>query len=246
MTSLAWHSRLSVGGRWILAAVGLYVLGLHVLIYVLLTGTDFLPGFKARYLDRKAIYNPHGQRMLAFHRYMDGSVPDGAAIFLGDSITQGLATSAVALGSVNFGIGSATTFELLDNMRWYRSLQRASAIFLNIGINDIGRGATDGLGKRLQAIANALPADRPLIWSGIMPVYTGTIDPLDIEEANRSIRKLCAVRSQCWYVDTAKVLGSGGEAFFLDGLHPNDLGYSRWIEALRPAYQRAMAPKDPG
>ena len=240
MTSIARRQRLSARSQWILGALGLYVLSLHALIYVLVTGTDFLPGFKARYLDRRVIYNPHGQRTLAFHRYMDGSVPDGAVIFLGDSITQGLATSAVAPDSVNFGIGSITTFELLDNLRWYQSLQRASAVFLNIGINDIGRGSTEGLTERLKAIADAIPASTPLIWSGIMPVYTGTIDPKDIEATNRSIRTFCTERPRCTYVDSAKVFGPEGDALFLDGLHPNDLGYARWIAALRPAYEQAM------
>ena len=40
---------------------------------------------------------------------MDSLVPVGATVFIGDSITQGLATSAVVPLSVNYGIGGDTT-----------------------------------------------------------------------------------------------------------------------------------------
>jgi lysophospholipase L1-like esterase len=168
---------------------------------------------------------------------MDASVPAGAAIFLGDSITQGLATAAVAPYSVNYGIGSATTGELLDNLPVYKSLRRAGAVFLLIGINDIGRGQTIGLEGRLQAIADAIPAGVPLVWSAIMPAYVDRADPEAIRQANRAIARTCAARPGCVYVDTGALSDA---ALFSDGVHPNTAGYAVWIGALRDAYAKVV------
>jgi hypothetical protein len=181
--------------------------------------------------------NQHGERMMIYHRAMDASVPAGAAIFLGDSITQGLATAAVAPYAVNYGIGSATTSELLGNLPAYRSLDRAGVVFLLVGINDIGRGQTAGLEDRLRQISAAIPSDRPLVWSGIMPAYVERADAVAILEANSAIREICASRPGCVYVDTHAALAD--PALFVDGVHPNAAGYAIWIEALRAAYKRA-------
>ena len=174
--------------------------------------------------------------MIVYHQAMDALIPDGATIFLGDSITQGLATTAISPASVNYGIGSATSAELLANLTKYHSLQRASAIFLLIGINDLGSEKSAGLTERFEAIVAALPNEVPLIWSGIMPTYSDNIDPAAIESANQVIRKLCSARDKCAYVDTHAIFSTGGSTLFRDGVHPNDQGYAKWIATLREAY----------
>lgn len=133
-----------------------YLIGLHLLVAVLIFKTDFIPKVKEKFLPTQMTSNPHGQRMIVYHKAMDASVPAGATIFLGDSITQGLATAAVAPYSINYGIGSATTSELLSNLPSYKSLERATAVFLMIGINDLGQGKSAGLEERLQAISLAI------------------------------------------------------------------------------------------
>lgn len=214
-----------------------YIIGLHLLVSFLIVKTDFIPKFKAKLLEAPKFSNPHGERMILFHQAMDASVPEGASIFLGDSITQGLATAAISPFSVNYGIGSATTAEFLDNLPKYQSLKRASVIFLMIGINDIGHEKSEVLAARLSAINAALPKNVPLVWSGIMPAYRNNVDPLKITSANRVIRDLCATRDRCVYVDTQSILSAGGTRLFRDGVHPNNEGYAIWIVALRKAYQ---------
>ena len=59
---------------------------------------------------------------------MDGLIPEGATIFIGDSITQGLATSAVSNQSVNYGIGSDTTLGVLKRLPYYNSMNSAKAV----------------------------------------------------------------------------------------------------------------------
>ena len=220
-----------------------YVLGLHLLVAVLIFKTDFIPKFKEKFFPQLTSSNAHGERMIFYHQAMDASVPAGASIFLGDSITQGLATAAVSPASVNYGIGFATSTELLENISRYQSLNRASVIFLMIGINDIRQGKTEGLTERLDAIATAMPNDVPLVWSGIMPVYSDKIEPTQIESANRVIKVLCAAREKCAYVDTQEIFSSGGAGLFRDALHPNNQGYAKWIDALRAEYQSLLHQK---
>lgn len=223
------------GRRWFLA----YVVGLHLLVGFLVFKTDFIPKVKARLLTDAMAPNPHGQRMIAYHQAMDASVPDGAAIFLGDSITQGLAVAAVSAYPINYGISGATTSELLANLPKYQSLKRASAVFLMIGVNDIGQGKFEGLGDRLRAIAAGIPTGPSLVWSGIMPAYSEGIDPRQITAANTLVKQLCAARAGCTYIDTQALFSAGGTGLFHDGVHPNDQGYATWIAALRKARQAA-------
>ena len=235
--STAQHSKLK---RGLFLA---YIICVHLLIALLIFKTDFIPKVKAKLFATPATTNPHGERMIVYHQAMDASVPSGATIFLGDSITQGLATAAVSPASVNYGIGSETTSELLANLPKYQSLERASVAFLMIGINDIGQGKTDHLPTRLQAIAAAIPRELPLVWSGIMPAYSDKIDPAQVTAANRVIQEICAARDRCIYVDTQELLAAGGTNLFRDGVHPNDRGYTIWISALRKAYLQLTQKK---
>jgi hypothetical protein len=228
------------GARLLKKAAWLYVAGIHLMLAILVFKPDFVDELKNRLLPAQEYVNALGQRMMILHERMDASVPAGAAIFLGDSITQGLATAAVAPFSVNYGISSATTQELLQNIPKYRSLNRASAIFLMIGINDIDQNKFTGLADRLRTIANAIPHDRTLIWSGIMPVYTDSIQPEQIAHINEAIEQICSQRSKCTFVNTQEVFGSGGESLFSDGVHLNDAGYSKWIPVLRQSYEKAI------
>lgn len=214
--------------------VRLYLFALHLLLALLVWKTDFLPKVKAMLFATTPRSNPHVANMLAYHRGMDPSVPEGAAIFLGDSITQSLATATVAPHAVNYGIGFATTGDLLRHLPEYKSLNRASIVYLMIGVNDLLLGQAAGLHDRLKQIAQALPTDRRVVWSGLMPVFSPEVSPAQIAAANEVIQVACAERPRCTYVDTV-ALFAGDSSLFHDGLHPNERGYARWMAALRGA-----------
>lgn len=224
--------------RLTIALAVLYLVGVHLLLAVLLWKTDAWPRINAR-LTGSVPTNPHVDRTLAYHRAMDASVPDGAVVFLGDSITQSLATAAVTPCAVNYGIGGATTVDLLHGLPSYRSLARASAIFLLIGTNDIGYGRSDGLDGRLEALAAGLPQRTPLIWSGVMPADFPDAGLAAIADANTAIRKICAAREGCTYIDSTALFAAGGRSLFSDRVHLNEAGYTTWISALRPAHAQA-------
>ncbi len=218
-----------------------YLLALHVLLAVLVWKTDAVAPLRIRLSASDPEAATHVAHMVAYHRAMDPSVPDGAALFLGDSITQSLATAAVAPHSINYGIGFATTRDLLAHMPVYRSLSRASVVFLMIGVNDLLMGRNEGLHDRLRQMALALPADRKLVWSGIMPVTSGQVPREQIAAANEVIRAACATRPRCSYVDTTTLLGDD-RSLMRDGVHPNEQGYARWIAALKAAAETPLAP----
>jgi lysophospholipase L1-like esterase len=222
-----------------------YIICVHIIVAVLIFKTDFIPKVKGKFFSSGTTVNQYSQTMLIYHQAMDASVPAKAAIFLGDSITQGLATAAIAQYSVNYGIAGETALELMRNISKYQSINRASIVFLMIGINDIYYGNIKSLPEWLRTIASAIPEDIPLVWSGIMPVYAGKIDPVQIASANHVIREICAARVSCVYIDTQKIfsIGGGGASLFRDGVHPNDQGYEKWIAALRNAYYEVTRQK---
>jgi lysophospholipase L1-like esterase len=239
MTSSATrHKRI---WKWITVC---YVIALQLFSVILVFETDFIPKFKAIFLAtaETAILppDPHVRRMLTYTEWMDKSVPDKSIIFLGDSITQGLAVAAVAPYATNFGIGGATTAELLDAMPSYKSLNRVDTVVLEIGINDLIQNRKEGLHERYRKIAASLPLKTTLIWSAVMPTGIKHINPTVIVEANRMIKTLCETRDNCIFVDTWSFLADESgqpipKNFLADATHLSPSGYRLWISAIKQA-----------
>ena len=233
---------------WMRVAVG-YAVCLHLFLGLLIFETDLVPKLKSGSSGEPL---SHFQNMLIYHGWGDDSVPDNAVIFLGDSITQGLATAAVAPHSVNYGIGGETTTQLLEALPSYRSLNRARAIVLAIGINDIVGGKQKGLKERYNKIVGALPRGTPLVWSAVMPVKVATwmkMEQSDITEANREIKLLCEMRGNCVFVNTVGLLGDTNgqivQRYYLDdGVHLSHDGYRQWISALKQAIDSPPGGKE--
>lgn len=154
----------------------------------------------------------------------DAFQPDEAVIFLGDSLTAGLAVDAVAPRAVNYGIGGQTTQVLLDALPRYGSMRRARLVVLSIGTVDVVSGRTRGLEARLEALAAGIPG--PMLWNAVPPSTKA-----DVREVNAAIERLCAAKPGCVYVQAPIT-----EADLLpDGIHLAPSGYAKWIGALRQA-----------
>lgn len=158
----------------------------------------------------------HVERMQAIHSFVDQTVPDGAAVFLGDSHTQRLAVAAVADRAVNFGI----SWQTAEQLQVPASASRARIVFLLIGTNDLARGQDPV--PHLRRIADQI--DRPLVWTGI-PSLGGKE-----AAANAEIRAICAANPRCVYVEPPTAL-------LEDGVHFSPQGYRDWIARLRAAAQ---------
>lgn len=152
----------------------------------------------------------------------DRFVPRASTIFLGDSITAGLATNAVTPNAVNYGIGGQTTEALLQAMPDYTSVQRAKLVVLSIGTVDLVSGRTIGLDQRLAALADAIPG--PMLWNAVPPTTHA-----DVRSTNATIRQLCAAKPGCTFVQ-APITPLD---LMADGTHLLPSGYEKWIDAMR-------------
>jgi lysophospholipase L1-like esterase len=230
-----------------------YVVLMHLFLLLVLVKSDFVDRIEYRlgFVDQ---VNPeitlHFQRMVRYHERMDANVPDGAVIFIGDSITQGLCVAAVATPSVNYGIGNDTTVGVLRRLPKYRSLERASACVMAIGVNDLQRRGNEEILRNYSAILQTVPQHLPLILSAVLPIDERIHSDLAgintrIKELNGGLRVLCETqRPNCTLVDPGgKLIDSSGnlrkEYADGDGLHLNGTGNSVWIQELKEAVKKA-------
>ena len=196
------------------AALIAYLLAVHALLAALL----WSPALSERLHFRATGEPEHVAEMREVLHWRDATTPRGAAVFLGDSLTERLAVGSVAPDAVNFAVSRSRT----DQLFVPESVTTASHIYLLTGANDYLQGRQAGIVSRLQRIADTLPRDVPLVWTGIMlPEAAAT---------NRAIESLCAARPKCAYVPPIR-----DPALFVDGVHLSPAGYAQWVKRLRQA-----------
>ena len=185
---------------------------------------------------------PFISMMRGVHAWMDESVPAGATIFIGDSITMALATAAVAPYSVNYGISWQRSDQLIKSMDIYESILRSSRVFVMVGTNDVLEGREVGIQSRYQAILAKIPANVEVVMSSIPPVGDVVINGRKIDEKNvRAVvafaKTVCEANERCRFVNTYEALSTDGKptqgVLLPDQIHLSTKGYQLWIEALR-------------
>jgi len=227
-----------------------YLIIIHILLAFILLKSDFISQVHSRLVSNNITseLTPHFNRMLTYHKRMDGNVPDGAVILIGNSITQGLAVSAVFPKSVNYGIGSDTTIGVLERLSDYKSISRAKAIVIAVGVNDLSRRNNDEIIKNYKKILNKLPNNIPVIASAVLPVdeiiknKTGRNNR--ISDLNVALDSLCENYINVHFVNPSKLLiDSDNNLSTLyhvgDGVHLNTKGYNILINELRKALKNA-------
>lgn len=197
----------------------------------------------------------HYTRMIRYHEWMDGNVPDRSVIFIGDSITQGLAVSAVATPSVNYGIGGDTTIGVLHRIPGYRSILRSRAVVIAIGINDMRRRSDQEILAHLKRIPELIPPSVPILFSGVLPLDETNREGWEgwnrdrIQPLNTAIREWTATSDRLHFVDAGPELvnaqGNLASAYHAgDGIHLKSEGNAVWIRVLRSALDE-IAPQSP-
>jgi len=158
---------------------------------------------------------------------------------LGDSITHGLGNDADAV--LNLGLHGETTHGLLRSLPYYEhSVAGASAVLLMIGTNDAWQNQTEGIERRLEGIIQAIPADKPVIWSSIPPSGHWAFNLRRVAAVNRFIQSVAEQRPNTAFVDTwALFTDERGflnyDYFLSDRVHLSPAGYRRWTKALKDA-----------
>ena len=227
-------------------AIG-YLVFIHILLALALVKSDFLTRVGNR-LGYTANVEPeitqHFEYMERYYERMDPNVPSGSAIFIGDSITQGLCVSAVFTPSVNYGIGSDTTLGILKRLPKYKSLNRASIVILEVGVNDLKRRKDEEILSNYSSILKLLPSHLPVMISGILPVNEDIAHHTKgynarIRGLNFRLKNLCeSKKPQCTFVDSGRALEDSTGSLSRnyqegDGVHLNGEGNNIWIQELK-------------
>ena len=155
-------------------------------------------------------------RAAAIERYdrEDHAVPAGATILLGDSIAYKAPFAGPCIA--NRGLGGERSDQLLANLERWPSLDRAGAVLIAVGTNDVWQRRPERLGKNVAAILARI--DAPVFLVGLPADLDG------IAEANAVLRAACG--DGCTFIDPA-----GARAG--DGIHLSAEGYAR-IAAIAP------------
>ena len=231
----------------------IYVLALHLALIASLVNSGaagriaYMAGLSRGEPHDKPLY----QRMLRLHRRVDGNVPRGAVLFLGDSMTQGLCVSAITGGGVNFGISGDTTTSLLERLPSYASVRHAAAVVQNIGFNDLRRRSNGEILGNIQRALEQIPQGTPVLFSGVFPVdqrVRGEGVNERIRVLNERVQALCGSLDNCSFVETNRRLtdatGNLRSNYHIgDGLHLSPEGYEVWIQDLRLGLERLEPAK---
>jgi lysophospholipase L1-like esterase len=167
------------------------------------------------------------RQALEAHEQADRFTPDGSVLFFGDSHTQSLVTSSVSPNSVNFGIGGLRARELLRTMPKYKSLGRASRVFVMVGTNDVRSGA------------DLRPVYSQILATIKAPVMLSSIPPMagfDTEPARQAAMLACNSVPNCTFVDLNSSLSTD---HLWDGVHLKASGYEVWVNLMRSAVKHS-------
>lgn len=229
-----------------------YFLCIHIFIGLILLTSDFVGLVQGKIgvmMEARPEITAYFDRILRYHARMDGNVPDGAVVFIGDSMTQGLCVSAVAPLSVNYGIGGDTTVGVLQRLPTYHSLQRAGAIVVTIGNNDLKFRSNKEIVRNYSAIIERLPRDVDVIFSAPLPYdekanheWVGSNQRL--RALNKDLKLLTQKSRRLHFIDAGPLLvdaeGNLADRFHDgDGTHLNEDGNAVWIVELRRALDEA-------
>jgi len=232
----------------------IYIIGIHFLLGIVLLKSDFIKRFEQKIGISQPLAEPSEffHQMLCFHARMDGNVPDRSVIFIGDSLTQGLAVNAVAIPSVNYGIGGDTTVGVLQRLSVYQSIEKAKAVVIAIGINDFRYLSNDQIFYNLKVISMKVPSSVPVIFSAILPIdedmrseWQG-MNQSRIKTLNLKLESLTKKNNNLFFVDAGQQLmdinGNLANQFHVgDGLHLNASGNDIWISNLRNVIEDVLS-----
>lgn len=173
----------------------------------------------------------------------------GAVVFLGDSITQGWGNALWAtfpeMRVTNRGISGDTTRGVLIRLKEDVISLNPSAVVLLIGTNDLDENADPvTIAGNLELILDALKTSNPnmpIILCEVFPSSASKRRPKEkIQEINQRYLKLVKGDSQVIYLETYDLFadenGDAIPAEFPDLLHPNEPGYLKWANALKPIF----------
>jgi lysophospholipase L1-like esterase len=165
-------------------------------------------------------------------------------LFLGDSITEGWATTKFLKGYVNYGVAGDMTVGTLGLINLIEKIE-PSRVIINIGTNDIGFGVAPSITmaeyKSLTKALAALVGEKDVICCAIRPVNNALpmamtrTNPV-IKQYNTMIQAICNGNGYQFEPETFTCHLAGGvlnPAHTVDGLHLSPLGYQKEFEIIQ-------------
>jgi len=221
-----------------------YISLIHAVLLVVLLKSNFIEKVLTKFSPELKELTQYYSTLLVHHESQDKLLSAGTVIFIGDSITQGLATSAVINPSINYGIEADTTYGVLQRIDTYKSIKNAATVILAIGINDLTIRTVPEVWENYRSILTLIPSDTAVIVSGVLPVNESSISKKitnkKITELNEGLRQIVADHPNITYLDSGKFLTDENGTLSRDydsgdGLHLSHEGYKVWIELLKKA-----------
>lgn len=223
-----------------------YILCIHIFLGIILFKSDFIERVQNKLgigtklpIELTEYYHS----MVTFHSRIDGNVPRNATIFIGDSAIQGLCVSAITPLSVNYGIGNDTTVGVLQRISVYESINRAAAVVIFIGFNDMKFRTNNDILSNYASIAQKIPQNVPIIINSLISPDENVRDPKQcwkerIQALNLGLKTLTSTAENLFYVNVNQLLrddqGNLKKDYHVgDGLHLNSKGNEMWINALQ-------------
>lgn len=170
-----------------------------------------------------------------------------AVVFLGDSITQGWGDDFLGdfkdLTVANRGISGDTTRGMLVRLEQDVLALDPSAVVMLMGTNDLEENAEPAtIAGNIRLIVQALgthDSEMPIVLCLVFPSSASKKRPSEqIKKINQLIATQFKGNQQVTILDTwtlfANARGDAKKAEFPDLLHPNRVGYQKWLAAIWP------------
>jgi len=208
---------------------------------LVLVKSNFIELVKIKVNGQQSELTQHYYNMVMFHVQIEQTLPFSSVLFIGDSITQGLAVSAVVKNAVNYGIGNDTTFGVIKRLSIYKSIPHSKGIVLAIGHNDLRIRSVSRTIDNFKLILDSLPIDKNVILSAVLPIdETATdsgINNRQIIELNKKIEELSRAYVNVKFLNISEHISLRGNLLRQyhvgDGVHLSKLGYTTWIAELK-------------
>jgi lysophospholipase L1-like esterase len=192
-----------------------------------------------RSVARAVFLQPVRERLSSF---FDASpVQPGDVVFLGDSLTDGARWEELFPGLAvrNRGVPGDTTADVLERLGQVTD-GRPAQVFLMIGTNDLGFGASvESTAERYAEILTTLRRDAPGTRVAVLSVLPRRASERDrIEGLNRALEGLAQSQGAQWidlrpaFVDPSD--GSIRDDLSNDELHLTGAGYREWRRLVAP------------
>ena len=220
----------------------IYFIFLHVVLIITIVKSNIIDSFlyNAGFVSNEI--SDHYKTMMIYHKSIDESSREGAVLFFGDSIIQGLAENLVHADAINFGIGKDTTQGLLNRLPSYKTVNTAKIIVVSIGVNDLARRSNNKILENYKLILNNIDRRVPVILTSILPIDNNVIKQVNYNERiinlNAGIKDIAKTSETVHYLDLYQYLVDDDKNLSFvyhvgDGMHLNKESYALIISLLK-------------